>query len=97
MTYVCTVRWVARDGEAATVRELLRELVAASRAEPGNLSYRAAESIDAPGTFRLFEAYVDEASFQAHAASEHFARLALHGAVPLLAHREREFGIAIEP
>lgn len=97
MPYVCTARWVAREGEAGRVRELLRELVAASRAEPGNLAYHAAESTDDPATFRLFEVYADEAAFQAHVASAHFARLVLEGAVPLLEHRERAFGTAIEP
>ncbi|MGR2751909.1 putative quinol monooxygenase [Agromyces arachidis] len=96
MAYVCTALWVARDGEAGTVRDLVRELVAASRAEPGNLAYHAAESNDEPGTFRLFEVYADEAAFEAHAASDHFRRLALDGAVPLLEHRERAFSTLVE-
>ena len=96
MPYVCTALWIARDGEADRVRALLGELVAASRAEPGNLAYHAAESNDEPGTFRLFEIYADEAAFREHAASAHFTRLVLEGAVPLLEHRERSFGTAIE-
>ena len=97
MSYVCTALWVARDGEAERVRALLRDLVEASRAEPGNLAYHAAESDDEPGTFRLFEVYSDEEAFRAHAESDHFRRLVLDGAVPLLSHRERAFGTTIEP
>jgi quinol monooxygenase YgiN len=97
MPYVCTALWVARDGEAEQVRDLVRDLVASSRAEPGNLAYHVAESNDEPGTFRLFEVYVDEEAFRTHAESEHFRRLVLDGAVPLLAHRERAFGTPIEP
>lgn len=97
MAYVCMATWVARDGEADTVRGLLRELVVASRAEPGNRSYQVAESVDEPGTFRLFEVYADEDAFREHAASAHFARIVLEQAVPLLARREREFGDTIEP
>lgn len=97
MAYVCTALWVAREGEADRVRALLRDLVEASRAEPGNLAYHAAESIEEPGTFRLFEVYADEEAFRTHAESDHFRRLVLDGAVPLLSHRERAFGTAIEP
>lgn len=97
MAYVCTASWTAREGEAERVRALLRDLVGASRAEPGNLAYHVAESNDEPGTFRLFEVYVDEEAFRAHADSDHFRRLVLDGAVPLLSHRERAFGTAIEP
>lgn len=97
MAFVCTARWVAREGQADTVRELLRELIAASRAEPGNLSYQVSEARDEPATFRLFEVYADEEAFRAHADSEHFRRLVLERAVPLLEDRERQFGTVLEP
>ncbi|GAA1664457.1 putative quinol monooxygenase [Microbacterium lacus] len=94
--FSCNALWVARDGEAERVRGFLTELIAASRSEPGNLSYQAFEDAERPGAFRIFEVYRDERAFQDHAASDHFQRLAQDGAVPLLEERERSFGELIE-
>lgn len=97
MAYVCAARWIARDGEAEHVRELLRELIPKSRAEPGVIRYTAAESNEHAGVFELFEEYADEAAFQAHNEAEHFRRIVLDQVIPLLSHRERLVGTTIEP
>jgi len=91
MGFVCSATWTARTGHEQEVRAALEELVAASRTEPGNLAYHVYGSAGEPRVFRIFELYTDEAAFQAHVGSEHFERLALGRAIPLLESREREF------
>ena len=44
-----------------------------------------------PRVFLLYEEYADEAAYRAHGESDHFRRLALEGAIPLLEGRERSF------
>ena len=57
--------------------ELLRQLMPLSRAEPGCLQYDAHRDPDDPNAFFLFERYVDQEAFDAHAASAHFQELVL--------------------
>jgi len=89
MTVVLAVTWVARDGEADAVADLLRQLMPLSRSEPGCLQYEAQRDPDDPNTFVLFESYADQDALDAHAASTHFQELVLGQALPLLASRER--------
>jgi len=89
MTVVLAVTWVALDGESDAVAALLRRLMPLSRAEPGCLQYDAHRDPDDPRTFFLFERYVDQEAFDAHAASAHFQELVLGEALPLLATRQR--------
>jgi quinol monooxygenase YgiN len=56
--------------------ELIRELVASSRAEDGVLEYRVATDIDDENRFRFFERYEDEAAFEAHGETDHVERFA---------------------
>jgi quinol monooxygenase YgiN len=91
MPFVVIARWVARDGEEEGVQSALIPLASASRAEPGCLEYRVHTSaIDGRETL-LYEHYVDEAAYQAHLDSAHFARYATNVAIPLLESRERSF------
>ncbi len=41
--------------------------------EPGNLQFSVSEDVDTPNTFYLHEQFVDEAAFDAHCQSPHFA------------------------
>jgi quinol monooxygenase YgiN len=41
--------------------------------------------------FVLFEVYDNEEAYRAHTESDHFRRLAIETAIPLLESREREF------
>jgi quinol monooxygenase YgiN len=77
-------RWKAHAGEEAEVERVLRDLTAASRAEPGCLEYRVSRSLEDARTFVLYEEYEDAAAFQAHRDSEHFRRLALDDGIPRL-------------
>jgi len=63
---------VAKDGREAELETLLRGMVAASRAEPGNLRYDLWRDTDLPHRFVLDETYQDAKALAAHRASDHF-------------------------
>ncbi len=89
MTIVLAVTWVAAEGEADAVADILQQLQPLSRAEPGCLQYDVHRDPDDPCSFFLFERYADQAALDAHAASVHFQELVLGEALPRLASRER--------
>jgi quinol monooxygenase YgiN len=91
MAFVVIARWTARPGREEEVSRAILELIAPSRAEPGSRCYQPSRDPHDPRVFVLFEVYVDEAAYRAHAESDHFRRLAVEGAIPLLESREREF------
>jgi autoinducer 2-degrading protein len=91
VTIVLAVTWVAKDGEADAVAELLRQVTPLSRAEPGCLQYDVHRDRDDRNRFFLFERYVDEAALEAHGASPHFRQLVFEEALPRLASRERRY------
>jgi quinol monooxygenase YgiN len=65
--------------EADHAAGLLRELRDKTRSEPGCVRFDVASSIQSPNIFVLFEEYVDQATLEAHLASEAFNRLGIHG------------------
>jgi len=89
VTVVLSVRWIARDGEADTVADILRRVAPLTRAEPGCIQYEVHRHADDPNTFMLFERFVDEAALEAHTASPHVQELVFQQALPLLEVRER--------
>ena len=89
MAYVVLARWVAKPGEEEAVAAAIDALIEPSRAEPGNLMYEAHRDPSDPRIFLIYERYVDEDGFTAHAESEHFQRLGYGDAVPRLEARER--------
>ncbi len=89
MTYVMVARWPPRDGESEAIESILRELAAAVRREPGNLQFSVHRSREDPNDFLLYEIYASEDAFRDHQRTEHFKRLVLERAVPLLKLRER--------
>lgn len=52
--------------DAAKYRELVRGHAERTRKEPGCISFDVAEADDAPGTFRIWETYRDEAAIADH-------------------------------
>jgi quinol monooxygenase YgiN len=89
MTHVIVATWKALPGKAEEVEQILLELAHETRKEPGVRMFLANRAKEARDTFVLYEQYVDEAAFLAHQQTEHFKRLVLERALPLLAHRER--------
>lgn len=89
MVLALTAKWTARDGLEEEVYEIVRRLAEASRAEPGNLYYQPHRDPADPRVFFFYEQYADQAAYEAHYASAHVRQLAIDGAFPLLADRER--------
>lgn len=88
MSYVMVARWRPRAGESEKVENILRDLAAAARHESGNLRFVVHRSHDNPAELLLYEVYASEGAFAAHKQTEHFKRLVLEQAVPLLELRE---------
>ena len=60
------------------VEEYLRltsELVAASQAEPGGITYTLNRCVETPCQFAFIEVWKDQEAIDAHNASEHFTRI----------------------
>ncbi len=91
MTYVVLARWVAKPGNQEAVAAAIERLIEPSRREPGCLQYLPNRSLADDRVFVLYEEYVDEAAYEAHVESEHFARYGRGEGIPLLEAREREF------
>jgi quinol monooxygenase YgiN len=91
MAYVVIARWLAAAGNEDRVRHALEQLAVPSRAEPGCRHYQPHQSLDDPCEFLIYEAYDDEAAYEAHGSSEHFRRHAVEEGIPLLASRERSY------
>jgi quinol monooxygenase YgiN len=96
MAYVVIAKWTARPGQVPAVEAALRRLIAASRAEPGNLVYQCHRDPTDPRVFLIYERYADEAAFAAHSASPHFKEHALQDGIPRLESRERHFYVTWE-
>jgi quinol monooxygenase YgiN len=91
MAYVVAATYRCKQGEEERIRELLELMGPPSRQEPACLFYQAHRSPDDPRVFFLYEQYEDEAGYEAHQATEHFARYIKDDAIPRLETRERAF------
>jgi quinol monooxygenase YgiN len=67
-------RSVARGGSENQLRELLRGMLAPTRAESGCELYELYES-DSKGRFYFYEVWESQAALDQHAASPHFKHL----------------------
>ena len=67
-------RSVARRGSESQLKELLRGMLAPTRAESGCKLYELYES-DAKGRFYFYEIWESQAALEKHAASPHFKHL----------------------
>ncbi len=66
------VRHPVRPEYAEEFPRLVEEFTAASRAEPGTISFEWSRSTDDPGVYFLVEAFRDTAAGKAHVDSDHF-------------------------
>ena len=69
-----TVRMRFKPEDRKEIQEALRALTAASRLEPGCVSYVPHTLEDDPDTVFIYEQYRDQAARDAHSASEHFQK-----------------------
>ena len=54
---------------------LAKELVAASRAEEGNVDYSINKSLQDPDLYAIFEAWATSEALEAHQKTDHYTRL----------------------
>jgi quinol monooxygenase YgiN len=73
------VRMRFRPEDRAEIADILRQLTAASRQEPGCVTYVPHTVEGEPDTVLIYEQYRDEAAREAHRASAHFQRWAVGG------------------
>ncbi|MBE1575708.1 putative quinol monooxygenase [Amycolatopsis roodepoortensis] len=85
MSFVVVARYVTAHRDR--VLELLEPMAAASRREPGCVSYTVHSGTE-DGVVVIVEEYESERDFTAHCESEHFRRIVLGEVVPLLAERQ---------
>jgi quinol monooxygenase YgiN len=89
LSLVLVVRLTALEGKENELAAALRELAQESRQEPGCELYIPTQDPENARSFLLYEQYVDKTALDAHAASDHFQRLAV-GAFPALLDGDRE-------
>jgi quinol monooxygenase YgiN len=83
-------RYTVKEGKVEELLALVAELAAASRTEPGNLSFTSYRSTDDPGSVVLLERYTSKEAFAAHRETPHFKRLVADRIIPLLESRAVE-------
>ena len=81
--------------DRADVAETLRLLAAASRQEPGCISYIPHQSEDDLDAVLIYEQYRDAQALAAHRESDHFKKLAVGGLYQKMRERSIESLIAL--
>lgn len=85
-----TVRMEFNEPDREQVKECLRQLTAATRQEPGCVTYVAHLVKDAPTTILLYEQYRDQAALEQHRSSPHFKQYAADVLYKLMTSRSVE-------
>jgi quinol monooxygenase YgiN len=85
-----TVRLKFDQEHHEQVAEILRQLTAASRQEPGCVNYVAHFLEDDPSTVLIYEQYRDGAALELHRNAPHFHQYAIGGLYQLMLHRDVE-------
>lgn len=81
--------------DRADVAETLRLLAAASRQEPGCVTYIPHQVEDDPDTVLIYEQYVDQKAHAAHRETEHFKKHAVGGLYQKMRERNVENLLAL--
>jgi len=89
------VRLSFNQEDCADVAETLRLLAAASRQEPGCVSYIPHQLEDDPDTVLIYEQYVNQKALAAHRETEHFKKHAVGGLYQKMRERQVENLLAL--
>ena len=84
------VRLSFNPDDRADVAETLRLLAAASRQEPGCVSYIPHTVEDDPNRVVIYEQYLDRGASEFHRSTPHFKKFAVGGLYQLMREREVE-------
>lgn len=82
-------QWVANEGQADNVADILDRFLPQAQSEPGVKLFLIGRNKDNPAQFLFYELFRDEAAFKAHQESLHFKTYIAGQALALLAKRER--------
>jgi quinol monooxygenase YgiN len=85
-----TVRMTFRPEDREEITRILRELTAASRQEPGCVTYIPHRVESEPDTILIYEQYRDQVAVDAHRATPHFASHAIAGLYQRMLERSME-------
>lgn len=88
--FAVVARYYVKEGAEGEVMAHMREMMAASSAEPGCRLYVAHQSTEEPRRIVIYEQYDDEAAFQEHLNAPHFSQIVKARIWPLLESRERD-------
>lgn len=88
VSFIVRMRFAAEDREQ--VAEILRELTAATRQEPGCITYAPHTLETDLNTVVLYEQYRDRAAAEFHRTTPHFQKFAVAGLFQLMRERELE-------
>jgi quinol monooxygenase YgiN len=91
-----TVRLTFNPEDRADVAESLRVLAAASRKEPGCVTYIPHHVEGDPDTVLIYEQYRDESALAGHRATDHFKKHAVGGLFQKMRERSVENLIAVD-
>ncbi|PJR04092.1 putative quinol monooxygenase [Avrilella dinanensis] len=87
-TIITFAKWQVKQGNLDAVVSLLKEAVAKSSAEEGNLKYEVYQGNDNENILMLFEEYKNQEALEFHRNSAHFQDVVVGKIVPLLENRE---------
>ena len=85
-----TVRMQFNEPDREQVKDCLRKLTAATRREPGCVSYIAHFVKEGSPAILLYEQYVDQAALDLHRSAPHFVQYAVNGLYKLITGRSLE-------
>ncbi|MGB0121959.1 MAG: putative quinol monooxygenase [Silvibacterium sp.] len=90
-----TVRMKFKSEDREQIQEALRPLTAASRLEPGCVTYIPHTLEDDPDTVLIYEQYRDQAAREAHSASDHFKKYVVGCLYQRMLERKTEILVAV--
>jgi quinol monooxygenase YgiN len=93
VSFLVRLKFASED--RADVAETLRVFAAASRQEPGCVSYIPHHLEDDPDTVLIYEQYLDPKALAEHRESEHFKKYAVAGLYQKMRERSVENLVAV--
>lgn len=93
VSFVVTFRFAPED--RAEIAEMLRHLTAASRQEPGCITYVPHHLEGDPDTVWIYEQYRDDAALAAHRESPHFQKYGVGGLLQKMRDRSMQNLVAL--
>jgi quinol monooxygenase YgiN len=88
---ILAVSLTTRAGHENEVTEMFRKLQAATRQEPGCITYVVQRSRENPRHYLVYEQYNNEAALEEHRNSPHFKQFATDGVFRFVEERRAEF------